>query len=142
MDPFGNDEIAGLLRLKRYEQPPPAYFENFLTEFHRRQRDELLLQPPWRIWFERAQGFAVQCNVRFLASYAAGIAAVVACASVISIRIYQQPEHVQVAAESSPVPGAPPANAEREFNLAPPARPFNAEPILPVVAAGAPTPVR
>ena len=31
MDPFGNDEIARLLRLKRYEQPPPAYFENFLS---------------------------------------------------------------------------------------------------------------
>jgi hypothetical protein len=33
MDPLGNDEIARLLRLKRYEQPPPAYFENFLHEF-------------------------------------------------------------------------------------------------------------
>ena len=31
MDPFGNDEIARLLRLKRYEQPPPDYFENFLS---------------------------------------------------------------------------------------------------------------
>jgi hypothetical protein len=33
---------------------------------------------------------------------------------------------------SSPVPSTPPANAEREFNLAPPAVPrtFNAEPIL------------
>jgi hypothetical protein len=61
MDPFGNDEIARLLRLKRYEQPPPAYFENFLHEFRRRQRDELLRQPPWRIWFERAQGVALRC---------------------------------------------------------------------------------
>jgi hypothetical protein len=41
MDPRG-DEIGRLLRLKRYEQPPPRYFENFLREFHRRQRDELL----------------------------------------------------------------------------------------------------
>jgi hypothetical protein len=57
---------------------------------------------------------------------------VVACAAVISIRIYQQPEHVQVAVESSPVPSTPPANAEREFNLAPPAVPrtFNTEPAL------------
>jgi hypothetical protein len=44
MDPFDNDEIARLLRLKRYEQPPPAYFENFLHEFRRRQRDQLLRQ--------------------------------------------------------------------------------------------------
>ncbi len=104
MDPFGNDEIARLLRLKRYEQPPPAYFENFLSEFRRRQRDELLRQPPWRIYFERAQDFAVQCNVRSLASYAAGIAAVMACAAVISITIYQQPETTQVTLQSSPVP--------------------------------------
>jgi hypothetical protein len=62
----------------------------------------------------------------------AGVAVVVACAAVISIRIYQQPEHVQVAVESSPVPSTPPANAEREFNLAPPAVPrtFNTEPAL------------
>jgi len=48
MDEFNDSEIARLLRLKRYEQPPPGYFENFLHEFHRRQRDELLRQPLWR----------------------------------------------------------------------------------------------
>ncbi len=84
MDPFGNDEIARLLRLKRYEQPPPAYFENFLSEFRRRQRDELLRQPVWRICFERAHGFALRHNVR---PYPAGVAVAVACAAVISIRI-------------------------------------------------------
>jgi hypothetical protein len=77
----------------------------------------------------RAHGFALRHNVR---PYPAGVAVVVACAAVISIRIYQQLEHVQVAVENSPVPSTPPANAEREFNLAPPAVPrtFNAEPIL------------
>ena len=40
MDEFNDNEIGKLLRLKRYEQPPPGYFENFLHEFHRRQRDE------------------------------------------------------------------------------------------------------
>ena len=54
MDEFDDKEIAALLRLKRYEQPPPGYFENFLHEFHRRQRDELLKQPLWRILMERA----------------------------------------------------------------------------------------
>ena len=129
MDPFGNDEIARLLRLKRYEQPPPAYFENFLSEFRRRQRDELLRQPPWRTWFERAHGFAVQCNVRSLASYAAGIAAAVACVAIISITIYQQPDTNQFAVQRSPVPSTPPASIEREFHLAPPGmhRTFNAE---------------
>ena len=116
MDPFGNDEIARLLRLKRYEQPPPAYFENFLHEFRRRQRDELLRQPAWRMCFERAQGFAIQYNVRSLASYAAGIAAVVACAAVISITIYQQPDTTQFAVQSSPVPTRSP-NTDRELDL-------------------------
>ena len=69
MDPFGNDEIARLLRLKRYEQPPPDYFENFLHEFRRRQRDELLRQPLWRICVERAQDFVLRYNIRSLASY-------------------------------------------------------------------------
>jgi hypothetical protein len=119
MDPFGNDEIARRLRLKRYEQPPASYYENFLSEFRRRQRDELLRQPAWRICFERARGFAVQYNVRSLASYAAGIAAAVACAAVISIRIYQQPEHVQVAVESSPFPTRS-LNTEKELDFAPP----------------------
>ena len=132
MDAFGNDEIARLLRLKRYEQPPPAYFENFLHEFHRRQREELLRQPAWRIWFERAQGFVVQCNVRSLASYAAGIAAVLVCGAVISITIYQQPDTTQFAVQSSPGPSRPKANAERKFNLAQPTMPrtLNAERIL------------
>jgi hypothetical protein len=119
MDPFGNDDIAQLLRLKRYEQPPPAYFENFLHEFRGRQRDELLRQPVWRICFERAHGFALQCNVRSLASYAAGIAAVVACAAVISITIYQQHDTTQFAVQSSPVPTRSP-NTEKELDFAPP----------------------
>jgi len=41
MDEFDDNEIGRLLRLKKYEQPPPGYFENFLHEFHRRQRDEI-----------------------------------------------------------------------------------------------------
>ena len=43
MNQFSEDEIGKLLRLKKFEQPPPGYFDNFLHEFHRRQRDELLV---------------------------------------------------------------------------------------------------
>jgi hypothetical protein len=116
MDPFGDDDIVQQLRLKRYEQPPASYYENFLSEFRRRQRDEFLRQPVWRICFERAHGFALRHNVR---PYPAGVAVVVACAAVISIRIYQQPEHVQVAVENSPVPSRSP-NTEKELDFAPP----------------------
>ncbi len=76
MDEFNDNEIARLLRLKRYEQPPPGYFENFLHEFHRRQRNELLRQPLWRICLERAQDLMFQFEVRSLASYPTAVAAV------------------------------------------------------------------
>jgi len=71
MDNFDENEIGKLLRLKKYEQPPPGYFENFLHEFHRRQRDELLKEPVWRIALQRAQDFMFRLNIPGLASYPA-----------------------------------------------------------------------
>jgi hypothetical protein len=111
---------ARLLRLKWYEQPPPGYFENFLHEFRRwpRQRDELRREPVWGICVDRARDFVFRHNVRPLASYAAGIAAAVACAAVISITIYQQPDTTQFAVQSSPVPTRSP-NTEKELDFAP-----------------------
>ena len=63
MDELNDNEIAKLLRLKRYEQPPTAYFDNFLHEFHRRQRDDLLREPLWRICLNRAQDFMLRLNL-------------------------------------------------------------------------------
>jgi len=120
MDPFGNDEIARLLRLKRYERPPPDYFENFLHEFHRRQRErhELVCQSLWRICVEYAEGFARRLIIRSLAP--AGIAVMVACAAVVSLRLYQQPDSTQVAAiQGSPIPSLP-STGEKELDFAPP----------------------
>ena len=119
MDEFDDREIARLLRLKRYEQPPPDYFENFLHEFHRRQRDELLRQPLWRICLERAHTFMLQLDVRSLASYPAAVTAVLVCAAIISLKIYQQPETARVALQSPPMISAP-VNAGGELNLASP----------------------
>ena len=119
MDEFNGNEIARLLRLKRYEQPPPGYFENFLHEFHRRQRDEMLRQPLWRICLERAQSFMLRLDVRSLASYPAAVAAVLVCAAVISLKIYQQPETARVALQNPPALSMP-VNAEEELTLAVP----------------------
>jgi hypothetical protein len=120
MDEFNDNEIARLLRLKRYEQPPPGYFENFLHEFHRRQRDELLRQPLWRICWERAHDFMFRLDVRSLASYPAAVAAVLVCAAVISLKIYQEPQTSNVALQSLPALSEA-GNGEGEWTLASPA---------------------
>src|SRR2546423_1764941 len=103
MDEFNDNEIARLLRLKRYEQPPPGYFENFLHEFHRRQRDELLREPLWRIALNRAHDFMLGLNVPALTSYPVAATAVLVCTAVISLKIYQTPVSGNFATQDRPV---------------------------------------
>ena len=107
MDSFGENHIAHLLRLKRYEQPPPGYFENFLHEFRRRRGEELLRQSRWRIWFERGRHSVLWHNLWPVAYTGAAIVAVVAGSIIISIKP-QQPGITQLAAQTSPVSIKPP----------------------------------
>ena len=105
MKELDENDIGTLLRLKRHEQPPPGYFDDFLHEFHRRQRAELLRQPLWRLTLQRAQDFMFQLNVPTVSSYPAALAAVVVCAGVLSLKIAQTPEGmegVNVAAQHAP----------------------------------------
>src|SRR2546430_10647592 len=119
MDEFNDNEITKLLRLKRYEQPAPGYFENFLHEFHRRQRDELLREPLWRICVDRARDFVFSFNLSTLTSYPAAVTAVLVCAAVISLRIYQTPQPATLPAKDRPVLVTP-ARTEPEWTLASP----------------------
>lgn len=100
MNKFSEDDIGKLLRLKRYEQPPPGYFDNFLHEFHRRQRNELLKQPLWRICLQRVQDFMFGLNVPALTSYPVAVTAVLICAAVISLKVYQGPRGQNVAVQN------------------------------------------
>ena len=97
MDQFDDTEISKLIRLKRYEQPPPGYFENFVHEFHRRQRDELLRQPIWSVIWQRLSDSLFRLNLPSLTSMPAAAAALLICAAVISLKVYQAPESPSVA---------------------------------------------
>jgi hypothetical protein len=111
-------DIATLLRLKKFEQPPPGYFDDFLHEFHRRQRDALLRQPLWRICLERAHDFMFKLNVPSLTSYPAAATALLIFAAVISIKVYQTPEKSNFAENRSTV--SIPAQPDNEWTLASP----------------------
>jgi len=98
-------DIQKLLRLKRHEQPPPEYFEEFLREFHCRQREELLRQPLWRIALERMQAFVGELTAPRLA-YAGATAAVLLSAGVASYNILNPAgDALRVASLSSTVQG-------------------------------------
>ncbi|EDY19810.1 hypothetical protein CfE428DRAFT_2399 [Chthoniobacter flavus Ellin428] len=70
------EQLSALLRIKRFEQPPPQYFDQLLQNIHRRQRSELLHRPLWKIAAERMQTFFSEHSMSHL-SYAGALASVV-----------------------------------------------------------------
>jgi hypothetical protein len=47
------EDIQRLIRLKRFEQPEEGFTENFLQQFHQRQRAEMLKQSSLELFRER-----------------------------------------------------------------------------------------
>jgi hypothetical protein len=128
MDSLDN-RIALLLRLKRYEQPPPGYYENFLNEFRRRrQRDELFREPFWSICVDRMRDFVFSRNLWSLAYSGAAIVAVFAASVIVSTK-HPQPDTTQLAVQASPVPvpDRPPI-MDRQLDVDP--APFDMQPTL------------
>src|SRR3954447_6034095 len=113
------EQLSALLRLKRHEQPPPGYFDDLLRAVHRRQREELLHRPLWRIALERLQCFFGEGTLAPV-SYA-GVLAAVAIAGVLTIQS-MQPETSRSAsmdrvAVASPVAAPPEHSADRALTL-------------------------
>lgn len=82
--PLDENQLQALLRLKRYEQPPPGYYDGLLNRIHRRQREELLRRPAWHIAFERMRAFFAPLGLDW--SHAGSMAALLV-AGIFAIRI-------------------------------------------------------
>jgi len=115
-------DIQKLIRLKRYEQPPEDYFDDFLLEFQRRQRAEMLQRPLWQIAWERANLWLDGFRVPALA-YASILVAAVGVTGVIMNSQTQGPA-AAIASISAPniapaAPTVPVANVSSSAKLPP-----------------------
>ena len=107
--------LQTLLRLKRYETPPADSVEDFLFEFHRRQRAELLRRPLWRIALDRVESlFAVPTFAAPRLAYAGSCAvALTLAATGMLSRGYKTPDVAKV-------PPAVPPTLSEHIDLATP----------------------
>lgn len=80
-----DDTISKLLKLKRYEQPAPGYFDDFLREFQARQRSEIIHRSLWQIIGDRFALWIPSFEVPRVA-YAAIATMAVAASTVIALR--------------------------------------------------------
>jgi hypothetical protein len=98
-----HENISKLLRLKRFEQPPPEYFETFMREFKDRQRAQLLREPVWRIAWDRFCAFFGE-HMPARIGYGLASTAVLAAAAIASFNILESRPVIEVAAAPAQAP--------------------------------------
>jgi len=84
MKQLDENQLQALLRLKRYENPPPAYFDGLLDRVHRRQREEMLSRPAWQIALERVRAFFAPLQMGWRH---AGVTAAALIVGIFAIRV-------------------------------------------------------
>ena len=97
------EQLTALLRIKRFEQPPPQYFDRLLENIHRRQREELLQRPLWRIAVERVQTFFSAHSMGNVSYAGAMAAALVVGAGAIAVMMPGEIEKQSFAKVSTPI---------------------------------------
>ena len=97
------EQLTALLRIKRFEQPPPQYFDRLVENIHRRQREELLHRPLWRIAVERVQTFFSEHSMGNVSYAGAMAAALVVGAGAIAVMMPGEIEKQSFVAASTPV---------------------------------------
>lgn len=100
-----NNDISKLLRLKRYEQPPAEYFENFLAEFQLRQRAEVIHRPFFQIAWDRLCRFLTPPSLPRLAMAGSFAVAVIATGSVLTWS--DSETEVLTLTQKAPAPSSP-----------------------------------
>lgn len=68
-----HNNLQNLIALKRYERPSDEYFEEFLEEFHRRQREDMLKRSARSLFMERLSVWFKELGMAKWA-YGAGVA--------------------------------------------------------------------
>ena len=96
------EQLTALLRIKRFEQPPPQYFDRLVENIHRRQREELLRRSLWRIAVERVQTFFSEHSMGNVSYAGAMAAALVVGAGAIAVMLPGEIEQRSFAAASTP----------------------------------------
>jgi len=103
-------KLSALLRLKRFEQPPPGYFDRLVQDVHRRQRADLLRRPLWQIAIERVQTFFGEHSMSRLQYGGAMAAVLVTGLSIFGISSPSKPGAARATALASNPPLPPVAD--------------------------------
>ena len=107
-------DIQRLIRLKRYEQPPEDFVDDFLIRFQHRQRSEILRQSSVSLFWERLMTF-MEGRVSPGMSLAGAAAAVLIAGSAVFWMPHGGNDSSAAAAKPAPVDG----KGQLEFSASP-----------------------